>query len=228
MLLRAAAAGAAARAGRAPARALPALASLPAHARALSTQHEEELAARRAGADRGGGGAPPILPAGGAGSQTSSRALAGEGVRGLVYEARGLEEQRGLIATLYDEHATFENNVSLVSGRAEIAKRFALLPIAATRVAVAYKAPVVLGATASGPEALDNLATKGDLQVEVLNTQSYTFDRAHSLWRALVLPSRELELLVLTRLTLTRDGSKARARALRGWAAAARAPAGRA
>jgi hypothetical protein len=46
------------------------------------------------------------------------------------------------------------------------------------------------------------------LQVEVNNTQAYSFDRGHSMWRFILLPQGDLQLPVLTRLTLSRDGSK--------------------
>lgn len=39
-------------------------------------------------------------------------------------------------------------------------------------------------------------------QVEVNNTQKYSFDRGHSLWRRLLLPHGDMQLSVLTRLTL--------------------------
>jgi hypothetical protein len=48
------------------------------------------------------------------------------------------------------------------------------------------------------------------LKVEVNNTQAYSFDRAHSMWRYILLPQGDLRLPVLTRLTLSRDGSKVR------------------
>jgi hypothetical protein len=50
----------------------------------------------------------------------------------------------------------------------------------------------------------------GLLQVEVNNTQAYSFDRAYSMWRYILLPQGDLRLPVLTRLTLSRDGSKVR------------------
>jgi hypothetical protein len=42
-------------------------------------------------------------------------------------------------------------------------------------------------------------------QVEVKNTQEYKFDRGHSVWRALLLPHDDMQLSVLTRLTLSKD-----------------------
>lgn len=42
-------------------------------------------------------------------------------------------------------------------------------------------------------------------QVEVKNTQHYSFDRGHSVWRRLLLPYGDLQLSVLTRLTLSRS-----------------------
>ena len=66
-----------------------------------------------------------------------------------VYESRSLEEQRCLFHELYDEDAIYENNVTLLRGRDEIIKRFALLPVSTTSVKLAYDKPVVLGATTS-------------------------------------------------------------------------------
>lgn len=43
------------------------------------------------------------------------------------------------------------------------------------------------------------------LQVEVKNTQKYNFDRGHSVWRRLLLPHGDLQLSVLTRLSLSGD-----------------------
>jgi hypothetical protein len=43
------------------------------------------------------------------------------------------------------------------------------------------------------------------LQVEVKNTQKYNFDRGHSVWRRLLLPYGDLQLSVLTRLSLSGD-----------------------
>lgn len=141
-------------------------------------------------------------------SQTTSAYVAEEPVRQLVhkvlaiYEARSLEEQRRLLTELYDPNAIFENNVSKLMGRDEIIRRFALIPVTTHSVKLEYEKPVVLGATTSAPEALNNLAFKGDLQVEVKNTQTYSFDRGHSLWRRLLLPHGDMQLSVLTRLTL--------------------------
>jgi hypothetical protein len=42
-------------------------------------------------------------------------------------------------------------------------------------------------------------------QVEVSNTQRLSFDRGHSLWRMLLLPHGDVDLSVLTRLTLSQD-----------------------
>lgn len=53
-------------------------------------------------------------------------------------------------------------------------------------------------------------ALHGCLQIEVNNTQSYHFDRGHSMWRYILLPKGDLQLPVLTRLTLNRDGTKVR------------------
>jgi len=39
----------------------------------------------------------------------------------------------------------------------------------------------------------------------VQNTQSYNFDRGHSVWRRLLLPHGDLQLSVLTRLTLSSE-----------------------
>jgi hypothetical protein len=125
-----------------------------------------------------------------------------------MYEARSLEQQRQLIRELYDEEAIYENNVALLRNRNAIQQRFALLPLSTSNVRVEYQNPVMLGATTSGPEVLDNLATKGELQVEVQNQQHYVFDRAHSMWRMILLPQGDLDLPVLTRLTLNRDASK--------------------
>jgi hypothetical protein len=66
-----------------------------------------------------------------------------------VYEVRSLEEQRRLLAELYDNDAIYENNVTLLRGRDEIIKRFALLPVSTTSVKMEYEKPVVLGATTS-------------------------------------------------------------------------------
>eukprot|EP00878_Enallax_costatus_P012014 GHUV01012543.1.p1 GENE.GHUV01012543.1~~GHUV01012543.1.p1 ORF type:complete len:177 (+),score=56.17 GHUV01012543.1:1098-1628(+) len=125
-----------------------------------------------------------------------------------IYEARSMEQQRQLVRELYDEGATYENNVALLPTRDAIQQRFALLPLSTKSVSVEYENPVVLGATTSGPEVLDNLATKGELQIEVKSKQRYVFDRAHSIWRMILLPQGDLEMPVLTRLTLNRDGSK--------------------
>jgi hypothetical protein len=46
-------------------------------------------------------------------------------------------------------HGSYENNATLLHGRDEITKRFALLPMTTTRVTVEYEKPVVLGATTS-------------------------------------------------------------------------------
>lgn len=42
-------------------------------------------------------------------------------------------------------------------------------------------------------------------QVEVKNAQEYKFNRGHSVWRALLLPHGDMQLSVLTRLTLSKD-----------------------
>jgi hypothetical protein len=44
----------------------------------------------------------------------------------------------------------------------------------------------------------------------VNNSQGYSFERGHSMWRYILLPQGDLRLPVLTRLTLSRDGSKVR------------------
>lgn len=193
--------------------------------RCFSTQHEEELRVPNPSSTQAPE-SPPITPdtstaapggqhtSDGRSSQTTSTQVAGEGMKSLVhkvfqmYEARSLEQQRQIIRDLYDEAAIYENNVALLHNRDAIQQRFALLPLATKSVGVEYENPVVLGATTSGPEVLDNLATKGELQVEVKNKQRYVFDRAHSMWRMILLPHGDLELPVLTRLTLNRDGSK--------------------
>lgn len=66
-----------------------------------------------------------------------------------VYVTRSLEEQRRLLAELYDKDAIYENNVTLLRGRDEIIKRFALLPVSTTSVKTEYEKPLVLGATTS-------------------------------------------------------------------------------
>ena len=66
-----------------------------------------------------------------------------------IYEVRSLQEQRRLIAELYDDAAIYENNITLLQGRDEIIKRFTLLPLSTHSVKVEYEKPVVLGATTS-------------------------------------------------------------------------------
>lgn len=66
-----------------------------------------------------------------------------------VYEVRSLEEQRRLLAELYNKDAIYENNVTLLRGRDEVIKHFALLPVSTTSVKMEYEKPVVLGATTS-------------------------------------------------------------------------------
>lgn len=66
-----------------------------------------------------------------------------------VYEMRSLEEQRQVLEQLYDKDAIYENNIALLRGRDEIARRFALLPISTKSVKLEYSKPVVLGATTS-------------------------------------------------------------------------------
>eukprot|EP00775_Hariotina_reticulata_P011785 gene11785-11930_t len=147
-------------------------------------------------------------------SETTSTALAGDDLKELVYkvlqvyECKSMEEQRRLIMQLYSPDAIYENNVTLITGRDAIIKRFALLPATTSSVRVEYDPPVVLGATTSAPDVLDDLAHKGDLQVEVQNRQHYLFDRAHSLWRSILLPKGDPELSVLSRLTLSRTDHK--------------------
>eukprot|EP00882_Tetradesmus_deserticola_P000882 GHRQ01000956.1.p1 GENE.GHRQ01000956.1~~GHRQ01000956.1.p1 ORF type:complete len:276 (+),score=85.02 GHRQ01000956.1:225-1052(+) len=207
------------------------LAQLKIRAVAFSTQHEEQV---RAPATSGGGqreknypGSAPVLgntggssePSGahydaGRSSQTIATVPADDEIKALVhrvfeaYECRSIERQREIIAELYDEGAVYENNVTLLQGRDALLRRFGLLPMTTSKVKIEYEAPMVLGATTTGPEALDNLADKGDMQVEVNNTQAYSFDRGHSMWRYILLPQGDLQLPVLTRLTLSRDGSK--------------------
>eukprot|EP00879_Flechtneria_rotunda_P001194 GHRR01001341.1.p1 GENE.GHRR01001341.1~~GHRR01001341.1.p1 ORF type:complete len:264 (+),score=77.96 GHRR01001341.1:358-1149(+) len=192
--------------------------------RLYSVQHEEQVRAPHTTPTTQQVENPPITPdtstgegshtSDGRSSQTTSAALAPDNFKSLVhklfsiYECRSLEQQRKLIAEFYDEGAIYENNVALSNGRDALAKRFALLPLTTNRVSVEYDNPVLLGATASGPEILDNLADKGDVQVEVNNKQHYSFDRSHSMWRFLLLPQGDLELPVLTRLTLNREGNK--------------------
>jgi hypothetical protein len=53
-----------------------------------------------------------------------------------VYEARSAEAQRALIERVYADGAVYENNVAVVVGRREIARRFALLPRATDSVEV--------------------------------------------------------------------------------------------
>lgn len=62
---------------------------------------------------------------------------------------RSLQEQRRLIGELYDDAAIYENNITLLQGRDEIMKRFALLPVSTSSVKLEYEKPVVLGATTS-------------------------------------------------------------------------------
>lgn len=66
-----------------------------------------------------------------------------------IYEVRSLEEQRRLFNELYDSSAIYENNITLLRGRDEIIKRFALLPLSTHSVKLEYEKPVVLGATTS-------------------------------------------------------------------------------
>jgi hypothetical protein len=66
-----------------------------------------------------------------------------------IYEVRSLEDQRRLFNELYDPTAIYENNITLLRGRDEIIKRFALLPLSTHSVKLSYEKPVVLGATTS-------------------------------------------------------------------------------
>jgi hypothetical protein len=66
-----------------------------------------------------------------------------------IYEVRSLQDQRRLLSELYDKDAIYENNVTLLRGRDEIIKRFALLPVSTHSVKLEYEKPVVLGATTS-------------------------------------------------------------------------------
>jgi hypothetical protein len=66
-----------------------------------------------------------------------------------IYEVRSLKEQRRLFNELYDPSAIYENNITLLRGRDEIIKRFALLPLSTHSVKLEYEKPVVLGATTS-------------------------------------------------------------------------------
>lgn len=66
-----------------------------------------------------------------------------------IYEVRSLQDQRQLLTELYDKDAIYENNVTLLRGRDEIIKRFALLPVSTHSVKLEYEKPVVLGATTS-------------------------------------------------------------------------------
>lgn len=52
------------------------------------------------------------------------------------------------------------------------------------------------------------MRVSASLQVEVKSHQRYVFDRDQSFWRMILLPQGDLEMPVLTRLTLNRDGSK--------------------
>lgn len=216
-----------------PAASAAVLLRLPkANAAAFSTQHEEQVRAPANSADtqknKNYPGAAPVLgntgggdnqPSGahydaGRSSQTIAVQPAGDEIKALVhrvfeaYECRSIERQREIVAELYDEGAVYENNVTLLQGRDAMLRRFALLPMTTSKVKVEYEAPMVLGATTTGPEALDNLSDKGDMQVEVNNNQAYSFDRGHSMWRFILLPQGDLALPVLTRLTLSRDGRK--------------------
>ncbi|KAF6257613.1 hypothetical protein COO60DRAFT_1639810 [Scenedesmus sp. NREL 46B-D3] len=182
------------------------LKQLKGHAAAFSTQSEKNYPGVAPVLGNTGGSSEPSGSHYDAGrsSQTVAALPGGEEVKALVHRVF----EREIVAELYDEGAVYENNVTLLQGRDALLRHFGLLPMTTSKVKVEYEPPMVLGATTSGPEALDNLAHKGDMQVEVNNTQAYSFDRAHSMWRYILLPQGDLRLPVLTRLTLSRDGSK--------------------
>lgn len=88
-----------------------------------------------------------------------------------VYEMRSADEQAREIFRLYARDAVYTNSIMSAKGVDAIARRFSLLPRTTRSVRVAYEPPVVLGATAAAPGALGDLSRKGDVQVEVKNSQ---------------------------------------------------------
>lgn len=120
---------------------------------------------------------PPIIPDRGPesieigrSSQTDSSALAPKDIQELVQELfcvyeKDPTEQRRIIDKHYEPGAYYENNVVKLKGKANIIKHFALLTKDCKEVNVTYQPAVLLGATTSAPEGLDDLRIKGDLQV---------------------------------------------------------------
>ncbi|KIZ02835.1 hypothetical protein MNEG_5124 [Monoraphidium neglectum] len=159
---------------------------------------------------------PSIIPDGGPAGVTAGRSSEVNSVRPVgdprlrrlvddvftLYETRDPGAQRSIVRRHYAPNATYQNNIMRVQGAEAIMRRFSLLPKTTQSVRIVYEPPVELGATSSSPDALGNLGFKGDLEVEIKNSQTYVFQHPGML-RFLVVGGRsDVELPVLTRLAL--------------------------